>query len=355
MAPGLFYPETMQHAPIFIIGTERSGTNLLRLILNCHASIAVPHPPHIMKLFTPLVPLYGNLAIDSNFRRLINDVCRMVELHTYPWELKPDRERIFAEADARELICIYLAVHDQYLQFIGKNRWCCKSTFMIDHVADIIRFRPDARFIFMVRDGRDVAVSAKRSIFNHYHVYYTAKRWQREQALGLQWLAKLPANQIMLLKYEELLSSPADTVRKLCDFLQEPYSDTMLEYHRHSEARKSGSLSLSWQNTAKPLLTNNQGKFHNALKSEEIYLFETIAANELTALGYALVTPEEQLLQADSRGVAEKLSYGLAELGQKIRTEMTHLLKDRNSVLRIRKNLYMTGIKILRKLTRADV
>jgi len=70
--------------PIFIIGTERSGTNLLRPILNSHFHIAIPHPPHIMKNFYKLEPLYTDLNKDAQFKRLIKDVVAMVELHPYP-------------------------------------------------------------------------------------------------------------------------------------------------------------------------------------------------------------------------------------------------------------------------------
>src|SRR5512133_799120 len=112
--------------PIFIIGTERSGTNLLRLILNEHNAIAVPHPPHIMKLFAPLESLYGDLTVDRNFRRLIEDVCRMVELHPYPWEIRPDREQLFQGVRDRNLLCVYFGIYDQYLAYAGKQRWCCK-------------------------------------------------------------------------------------------------------------------------------------------------------------------------------------------------------------------------------------
>jgi hypothetical protein len=307
-----------------------------------------------MKLFTPLLPLYGDLTRDDNFRRLIADVCRLVELHPYPWEITPDRERVFVEATGRELLCIYFAIYDQYLAWSGKERWCCKSTFMIDHVADIIRHRPDARFIFMVRDGRDVAVSAKSSIFNHYHVFYTARRWQREQRLGLDWLAKLPPEQITLLKYEELLAEPVATVQRLCTFLKVPYSDKMLEYHRFQEAQKSGGLSISWQNTAKPVLATNRGKFRNLLSSQEIFLFEALAGEELQQLGYPLVNDPEQLMQKRAKLGQERLSYRLAELAQKIRIETRHLLKDKNSAARIRKNCFMTALRLKRKFTRPD-
>lgn len=305
-----------------------------------------------MKLFTPLLPLYGNLAQDSNFHTLIADVCRMVELHTYPWEVTPDRERVFREAAGRELICIYFALYDQYLQQTGKKRWCCKSTFMIDHVADILRFHPEARFIFMVRDGRDVAVSAKASIFNHYHPYYSAKRWQREQMTGLQWLKKLSKEQIMLLKYEDLTAAPVNTVTALCSFLDLPFDEKMLEYHRLHEARKSASLSISWENTAKPVMSGNDGKFRKQLSEREILLFETIAGNELEAFGYQTVNSPEYLLQVKELLGRERPAYRLAELGMKLKCELTHLVRDKNSVARIKKNLYLLYIRSLRKLTK---
>ncbi|GAM09270.1 sulfotransferase domain protein [Geobacter sp. OR-1] len=337
--------------PIFIIGTERSGTNLLRLILNAHSAISVPHPPHIMKFFGPLATLYGDLGDDRNFRRLIADVCRMVELHTYPWEIRPDRDQVFREARDWNLLCIYFAVYDQYLAFTGKERWCCKSTFMIEHVADILHYYPEARFIFMVRDGRDVAVSAKASIFNHFHVYYSARRWQREQRLGLDLLAKLPREQMMLLKYEELVADPATIVQQLCDFLGERFEPQMLDYYRSQEARKSGSLSISWANTAKPVLKNNTEKFRQRLSQQEIFQIEAITFREMLELGYEPTCQLEQLMQKHKEMMQERLAYRLEELTLKLRAELNHLLRDKNSFARIRKNLYIEFIGILRRLT----
>ena len=148
--------------PIFIIGTERSGTNLLRLILNSHPNIAIPHPPHIMKNFFKLEPLYSDLSKDVNFKKFIQDVVRMVELHPYPWEIRIDKNRVFQDVKDRNLISIFFAVYAQHLEATHKKRWGCKSTFMLYHVALIRRYYPCAKFIYMVRDGRDVAASAKK-------------------------------------------------------------------------------------------------------------------------------------------------------------------------------------------------
>jgi hypothetical protein len=342
-------------APIFIIGTERSGTNLLRLMLNAHSSIAVPHPPHIMKFFGPLEPLYGNLTVDANFRLLIADVCRMVELHTYPWEIRPDREQVFQRAVDRNLLAVYFQVYDQYLAYARKQRWACKSTFMIEHVAEILRYQPDARFIFMVRDGRDVAVSAKMSIFNHFHVYYSARRWQREQRLGLSWLAKLPPEQIMLLKYEELIADPEATVRRLCGFLGETFEEQMLEYHRSREAQKSGGLSVSWENTSRPVISDNTNKFRRELSINEILQFEVIAHREMLELGYHPDHSLELLVMQQSGLTRERFLYRLSEFRLKMKAEVRHVIKDNNSSARLKKNLYMTFIRIHRRLAMSHV
>ncbi len=132
--------------PIFIIGTERSGTNLLRLILNSHSNIAIPHPPHIMKNFFKLEPLYGDLDSDANFKKLVKDVVIVVELHPYPWGIKLDKQRIFRDAEERKLINVFFAIYNQYLASTNKKRWGCKSTFMIHHVALIRRYYPHAKF-----------------------------------------------------------------------------------------------------------------------------------------------------------------------------------------------------------------
>lgn len=337
--------------PVFIIGTERSGTNLLRLMLNAHSNIAVPHPPHIMKFFSPLLPLYGDLKDDRNFRQLIADVCRMVELHPYPWEIRPDRTEVFLKAKERNLLNVYFEVYNQYLGYTGRKRWACKSTFMIEHVEQIRRYYPRASFIYMVRDGRDVAVSAKSSIFNNYHVFYSAQRWKREQEMGLSWLSVLPPDRIMLLKYEDLISDPRSMTKAMCEFLGEEFEEGMLEYHRSAEARKSGGLSVSWENTCRPVMRGNSGKFLRHLEAKEIRLFEAIACDELQRLGYPLTCSREELACIKDEVMRPGPRYAVHELILRLRAEARHLIKDRNSAARLKKLLFMKYLGVVRRLT----
>jgi hypothetical protein len=335
--------------PIFIIGTERSGTNLFRLILNSHPNIAIPHPPHILKNFFRLEQFYGDLSNDNNFKLLIHDVARTVELHPYPWGIALDKEKIFRQARDRSLISIYFAIYGQYLESSGKKRWGCKSTFMIDHVGLVRKYYPQARFIYMVRDCRDVAVSAKKTIFNRYCVYYTARLWKKEQQTGIYWLNKLSKDEIFLLRYEDLLIEPEGTVRALCDFLNEPYMEGMLGFFRGEEAKKSSGLSAAWENNSKPILTNNFDKFKSGLKGEETALIETIAGEELDYFSYKLTEPFYLSESRRARGVKFKLSYLIEEMIIMVKVQVAHIFRDKNTGLRLKKFWFLKFIGVMRR------
>jgi hypothetical protein len=201
----------------------------------------------------------------------------------------------------------------------------------------------------MVRDGRDVAVSAKSSIFNHFHIYYSAMRWQREQRTGLDWLAKLPPEQILLLKYEELIARPESAINRVCGFLDVSLEKQMLEYHRTEEARKSGRLSISWGNTALPVIRDNAHKYRQHLTHREIMQFEAIAWQEMEELNYQPDHPLEQLMRSREDMIQERFYYRLTECWLKLKAELNHLLKDRNSLTRLKKNLFMTTVATLRR------
>jgi sulfotransferase family protein len=167
-------------------------------------------------------------------------------------------------------------------------------------------------------------------------------------------MRKLPPEQIMLLRYEDLLAAPEATVRRLCTFLGEKFEEKMLEYHHDLEAKKSGSLSISWENTAKPVITGNSGKFLNQLTEREILQFEAIVGDELQNLGYQTINQPEYLLPAREKLTSERTTYRLTELFMKLKTETVHLLKDRNSGARIRKILFMKYLGIARRLASPD-
>jgi len=273
--------------PLFIIGTERSGSNLLRLILNSHGAIFVPHPPHVVRYFAPLERYYGDLSRDDRFELLVRDVVRLVRIHIHPWDTPLCEADVIRAARWRSVFGVYAALHDLALAASGKERWGCKSTFMIDHADTVLSHYPRARFLHLVRDPRDVAASSKESVFNPFHPLLTARLWLAQQRTGAALAGRLGSETLLAVRYEDLLESPERTLERICAFLGEPFSPRMLRFFETDEARRSASLSASWRNTATPIIRDNAGRFARSLSEDEIRTVERICGPLMRRYGYA--------------------------------------------------------------------
>ena len=97
---------------IQIVGTQRSGSNLLRVILDQSADIASPHPPHILVTFGPLMSKYEPLTKES-YRMLVNDVVDFVDANPVPWEgVKLDKEAIFNASERYTLFDLNRQIYE---------------------------------------------------------------------------------------------------------------------------------------------------------------------------------------------------------------------------------------------------
>lgn len=332
--------------PIFIVGTERSGSNLLRLMLDAHPNISIPHPPHIMLEMAALEPGYGDLSLDRNFRKLVNDAVRVVELHFAPWDIEVDREQVFKEAVDRNLYCVKRAIYEQYMRAKGKTRWGCKSTFMIHHTAVVRKYHQTPKFIHLVRDGRDVAVSARDSVFNHFHPHYVSLLWREQQQLAIGLSKELPASQFITLRYEELTADPGRELRRLCEFMEEDYTDQMLNYASRPDSSALAGISKSWENLSKPVMTNNSKKYLTKLTADEIFAVERNIYQELLHFGYTLENQLEAIQQSAAAGLdaKRKLTYYLSEKGSMVSTAVISMFSDKNAYMRLKKRIFMLSV-----------
>jgi len=283
---------------IFMIGTQRSGSNLFRLMLNQLPEIAAPHPPHILKRMMPLVPSYGDFQQPLLFSLLVNDVCRLVELNPVLWEgVKLDRRDVMARCTQPNLLAVTGAVYDVLAEAWGKRSWCNKSLANIRYAEDLANFFSDAKFIYLYRDGRDVALSFTKAIEGEKHYYHIAKDWNATQKLALQLRDRITHERFLSVSYENLVGNPKQTCKAVCEFLEANYSDSMMEFHQSVEAQKAASSSELWGNVVRPLMQTNTRKFLKETKEEDLRIFESVAGESLDALGYerVLVKPGEEL------------------------------------------------------------
>jgi hypothetical protein len=272
---------------IFMIGIQRSGSNLLRLMLNELPEIAAPHPPHILQRMMPLIPSYGDLKKDKSFSLLVDDVCRLVELNPVPWEgVVLDRKDVAARCRKRSLVAVFGAVYDVMADTSGAKAWCCKSLANVYYLPKIEDYFDDAKYIYLYRDGRDVAVSFKKAVVGEKHFYHIAKEWDEAQRLALGFRTKIPAKRFFNLSYEALTSEPEKTARALCSFLGVTYKPSMLEFYKSGEAKRAASASNLWENVTNPVMRQNTRKFLKEAREEDIRIFESVAGTSMDQLGY---------------------------------------------------------------------
>jgi hypothetical protein len=275
---------------IQFIGTQRSGSNLLRLILNQHKQISAPHPPHLLKTFVPLLPHY-QLEDPHYMKNLVEDMCQWVETNPVPWtDISLDREKILNNSSS-----IYDIFEQIYLAKAGADKsefWCCKSTFNIQYVEELEK-RIKPFYIHLYRDGRDVAASFKKVVVGHKHAYHLALQWHEEQVLSLEFLKEIEEKRKIHISYEALLDHPKMVATDICNKLGIDYSDEMLLYYTSEESKHTAESGRMWERVTQPIIRDNHDKFPNELTLGEIRIIEQVAGSTLKALNYELTQPDD--------------------------------------------------------------
>ncbi|MDJ0898263.1 MAG: sulfotransferase [Xenococcus sp. MO_188.B8] len=281
-----------------MIGTQRSGSNLLRLMLNQIEGIAAPHPPHILQRFMPLISNYGDLQDQKYFNILVDDVCRLVELNPVAWEgVTLDRADVISRCKANSLVAVFYSIYDIVAETWGAKQWCCKSLSNVFYLPEITNYSDDAKFIYLYRDGRDVALSFQKAVVGEKHIYHIAQAWAKAQRLALQMKEQLGEDRFYSINYESLTGNPEPALRGLCKFMDVEYTSKMLNFHKSNEATSAASSSSLWGNVTQPIMKQNTKKFLKSATDEEIEIFESVAGDVLDALGYERVkiAPGEEI------------------------------------------------------------
>ncbi len=283
--------------PYMMIGTQRSGSNLLRLMINQLSQITAPHPPHILEKLTPLLPVYGSLENDISFKQLIEDVCQLVEKNPVAWDgIDLNRDDIYSRCNERSLMAVCDAAHNILAQQHNAETWMCKSMSNVHHLPEIERFYgKKIKFIYLYRDGRDVSLSFRKAMIGDKSFYHLAKIWHEEQRLALECEQRLDKEQFFKMSYEELTSDAEGSLRRLCSFIDVDYSENMLDGHKSGEATRTAVTKL-WSNVVKPMYSDNSNKFFRECSLQDIDIYESVAKGSLNALGYKcfLKTTDEE-------------------------------------------------------------
>jgi len=233
----------LKERPVFIIGYERSGTTLLMAMLGCHPRIGIPEVGWLYPRIYPWRHTYGDLTVDRNFKTLIGEMVFGLNDPLWGMRLNPATavDEIMAMSKERSFAGIYEAMHRRFLmENGGKPRWGQKTPNNLYFVPQILKCFPNAQFIFIVRDGRDAAVTSLSSAFGAGNIWGAAYTWDKANTFVKPFREQYDDSTWLDVKYEELCREPEKVLRSVCEFLGEQYTPEMLNFHKTPLGVKRG-------------------------------------------------------------------------------------------------------------------
>jgi hypothetical protein len=281
-------------APIFIVGANRSGTTLLRLLLNAHSAVAIPDEINYFYGFDWTVSYHNwrTPSLSPDAYEAFVDRFLAANAPNVPGLDGPAlREKILSRpANLRRP---YRLLLQGWADLHDKARWGEKTPGNIYH-ADLLRdMFPDALFVHVVRDPRGGVASMNRVSFFPDDAVLNALNRHKVMTHGRAFLHRsIPSRQRTEVRYEDLVSAPRETLRRLCRFLDLPYEDQMLRFHVDAERFMTEAASSSFNAAATtPITREHAGRWRTDLSADEIASVELLCAREMAEFDYPRLHP----------------------------------------------------------------
>jgi Sulfotransferase family len=261
----------------FIVGCGRSGTTLLRAMVDAHPEMTVPPESHFIVALAPgrggFDPraLVDRLAADERFRL---------------WGLdRPTLENAILDPPASDYPSAVRAVFATWAARQGKARYADKTPGYVLHIPALARLFPESVFIHLVRDGRDVAASFLDLGWAD-SIESAAFHWRLRVGRGRRAGRGLGPGRYHELRYEDLVSDPEAALRPLCGVLGVSFAPEMLEHHRRAAAVVRTTNHPAYHRNLTAPLTADLRNWRRDLGTEQVARFELVAGRLLTDLGY---------------------------------------------------------------------
>jgi len=273
------------HAPLVLLGVSRSGTTLLRVILDRSLGIAIPDE----SFFIPVLARRHGGRIRA--ARFLDDLRRLPTLAA--WGLGADdiAPRVRDGMDVGSAIA---AIFEAYAERAGKPRWGDKTPMYMRHLPLLERLFPTSQYVHLIRDGRDAATSFLQMPTGTYTRTWAHPKsaaafaclWRTEVSAARALGRRAGGERYHEVRYEDLVADPERIVRDICAFARLPYEQAMLEY--------AGSVDVSakpHQQRLRSSPTAGVRDWRRELPEHEARAFELVAGDLLGELDYPLLSP----------------------------------------------------------------
>ncbi|NEZ59941.1 sulfotransferase family protein [Adonisia turfae] len=252
---------------VFVVGAPRSGTTLMFTIIGAHPSFASIDCETFF--FVPRDNF--NLSSYSRLEKNKNIEMRDIEITL---------------EDSKDIVEFYDKLASKILRDEDKVRFLEKTPFHVLYLKYLVKHFPNARFVNMIRDGRDCYRSNKRLADYYHKPLKKATRLWRDSIRARQTMGK--HSQIIDVRYEDLTHNPTETLERVMSFLGEDFYPEQLDPATYSKSTifrgDKGHERLS-----QPIKPTSIGKWKKDLTSDEIQYFQKNAGKELVCMGYEIL------------------------------------------------------------------
>jgi hypothetical protein len=339
-------PESEAHPPFpFLVSSGRSGTTLLRAMMNAHPQMAVPPETFFVTRF---LPERGRWETPEGFatERFVSDV--LVNERFGRWELPETlvREAV-TEERPRDYGDAIRSLYALYARTGGKRRYADKTPVYIYEMPALAETFPEARFVHVIRDGRDVAPALVGMDVRPNGLPEAALLWRERVEAGRAAGRGLGPHRYMELRYEDLVSGPEEALRDLCEFISLDYDPAMLTYPDTASevVARDGGPERHRGLFLEP--TTGFRDWRTDLTGDEVEVIELLAGETLAELGYELAAdtgwaaehPPVQALARDLDRLRRETLDTEAMLRGRARKRQEELEKARRRNRRLRRRL----------------
>lgn len=321
--------------PFFIVGNDRSGTTMLRMILDRGPDAAIP--PESMFL-TDLADEWADpgLADPGRARALLAAVWEHPKVRL--WDLPAQPPPIPPGLD-RDALAAFIAgaPFRAYAARFGKARWGDKTPHYVHHVDELLAIWPQARFVVLVRDGRDVALSLRRMPFGPNNAWAAAQWWARGIRAGQRAQADHP-DRVMTVRYEDLAEYPLAHVPGICAFLGLQWDRDMLALEKADRSRIVADQASWFPTLFDGVNTTAVRRWEREMRPRDQAVFAGLAGDELLAFGYPVgaavhVSPRRARWYDRENQVRRQLNFVklrvVQERGRELRPALERRLRER--------------------------
>ncbi len=272
---GLHRISSMQSGQVFIVGMNGSGTTMLLDCLAGHSMIyGFRGETKVLPYFIERQTRYGDLADDKNFIRLWHDLQAAVGGQGWPKDVDTSAIERWG-ARPRSAAAIFDFIMTTLAATEGKQIWCEKTPMYVHHVRVLAGEFPKAKFIHVIRDGRDCAASFHRRW--RFNPVRTVFRWKRAVQAGRCQAADLGQRYVEI-HYEQLTKAPEESLNELCRYLGVPFESEILKPTRY-RPHMTGSVATS--------ISPNERRAELYFRPSTIKELESVAGLLLSDCGYA--------------------------------------------------------------------